>query len=416
MRGYRVIAMASPVTNPPSEQTVSPRMIVPLLMPEAHAAFAVTAPAAHLSYHHGPLLQAVEVVTVFWGPEWQQPAQSLLIPRLNQFFDFILTSALMDVLAEYGVPGHPIGHGHRSGTVSVPTPAPNPITDAQIQQQLQAWIQNHTLPQPNANTLYFVYLPPGVVSILGGERSCVKFCGYHSHSGGSIFYAVEPFITCGGCTFGHGVFDSLTKVSSHELCEAITDPALNGWFDNNGGDEIGDICNAGVATLGGFVIQTEWSNLAKACVSIPRGDHFYTTSQVEHDNAVQHLGYTDQGQACFVSATHIAGTVPFHRLRKHSTGEHFYTMNDAERDSAIQHLGFTSEGEACFVNASQVAGTTPLHRLLQPTTGQRFYTISDAERNNAVANLGYQNEGEACFVFANNPSGKLPLLRVYKTL
>src|SRR5947209_1767858 len=100
--------MASTSTHAGVPKPVSPRIIVPRLAPEEHAAFAVTAPAAHLTYHNGPLLQAVEVITLFWGPAWQQPAQSALIPRLNQFFDFILTSALIDVLAEYGVAGHPI--------------------------------------------------------------------------------------------------------------------------------------------------------------------------------------------------------------------------------------------------------------------------------------------------------------------
>ena len=240
----------------------------------------------------------------------------------------------------------------------------------------------------------------------------MKFCGYHNHAGNSIFYAVEPFVTCSGCTFGHGIFDSLTKVSSHELCEAITDPALNAWFDDNGGNEIGDICNGGVTTLGGFVIQTEWSNRANACVSIPRGDHFFTTNLAERDNAIQNLGYVSEGLACFVSGNQTAGTLPLHRLFRPATGEHFYTTSDAERNNAIQNLGFQTEGEACFVNAGAGAGTAPFHRLLQPTTSQHFYTTSDAERNNAIANLGYQSEGEACFVFAADPSPSVAFYRL----
>jgi len=47
------------------------------------------------------LLTAVQVFTIFWGSAWQQPPQSDLVQRVNQFFDFILTSALLDQLAEY---------------------------------------------------------------------------------------------------------------------------------------------------------------------------------------------------------------------------------------------------------------------------------------------------------------------------
>jgi hypothetical protein len=57
-----------------------------------------------------------------------------------------------------------------------------------------------------------------------------------------------------------------TTSSTHELCEAITDPALGTWWDPNTGDEIGDICNRQTATLGGYVVQTEWSNAQNACV------------------------------------------------------------------------------------------------------------------------------------------------------
>jgi hypothetical protein len=252
----------------------TPRNIVPLITPEQHAAFALTAPSAQLSYHGGPLLSNVQVQAIFWGTAWQQPSQVTLIQKLGNFFTFILKSSLMDFLAEYGVAGKPIGHGQFLGSITTTAPVlGSTVTDAQIQQALKGWIQSQTVVQPNANTLYFVYLPPGVTSTQGGQSSCAQYCGYHNHIvNPQVFYAVEPFLNCAGCNFGSGVFDSLTKVSSHELCEAITDPALNAWWDSSTGNEIGDICNGGVTTLGGYVIQTEWSNLANACTIMPRWD------------------------------------------------------------------------------------------------------------------------------------------------
>jgi hypothetical protein len=261
--------MASTKKPTKASPEASPRNIVPMIAPHEMAAFA-PAPAAHLSYHGGPLLSAVQVEAIFWGTAWQQAPQQPLIAQIGKFFSFILKSSLMDVLAQYGVPGKPIGHGSFLGATTVTTPVlKNTVTDKQIQTALQGWIKAKTVPQPNANTLYFVYLPPGVVVTLSGQSSCAQFCGYHSHVGSQIFYAVEPFITCAGCTFGTGIFDSLTKVSSHELCEAMTDPAGTGWFDPTTGDEIGDICNGSVTTLGGFVVQNEWSNNKNACVFTP---------------------------------------------------------------------------------------------------------------------------------------------------
>jgi hypothetical protein len=176
----------------------------------------------------------------------------------------------------------------------------------------------------------------------------------------------------------------------------VTDPALNAWFDDTG-NEIGDICNSSIVQLGGFFIQTEWSNRANACISIPRGDHFYTTSLTERDNAITKLGYSNEGITCFVSPSQTMGMKPLHRLIA-PTGGHFYTMSDTERDSAIANLGFKSEGEACFISPANMIGMTPLHRLLQPTTGEHFYTTSDAERDSAIAQLGYQSEGETGFI------------------
>lgn len=91
-------------------------------------------------------------------------------------------------------------------------------------------------------------------------------CGYHDHIGVNIYYAVIPYVTCNDCVFPGSFLNTLTEVSSHELCEAITDPTLSTWWDSNTGNEIGDICNRQRAELGGFTIQTEWSNSQSACV------------------------------------------------------------------------------------------------------------------------------------------------------
>jgi hypothetical protein len=199
-----------------------------------------------------------------------------LTTQLDSFFDFILTSSHMDMLSEYGTAATPIGHGRRISSIRMvssepgtATPTGRQITDAQIQQAIQGWIADGTAPAMTANTLYFIYLPPSVVSIMqGGDQSCNAFCGYHS-AVGNLYYAVIPYVTCSGCVFTGDFLDTLTEVSSHELVEAITDPALNAWWDPNTGNEIGDICNRQTVRLGGYIIQTEWSNSQQACVIAP---------------------------------------------------------------------------------------------------------------------------------------------------
>jgi hypothetical protein len=124
---------------------------------------------------------------------------------------------------------------------------------------------NGTFPQPSADTLYFVYLPPGVAVVQGGDRSCQAFCGYHNDINGQIFYAVMPYPGCNGCRGTLSPFDALTATSSHELCEAITDPIPGqGWYDDNNG-EIGDICAWKIKQVGSYQVQKEWSNRSNQC-------------------------------------------------------------------------------------------------------------------------------------------------------
>jgi hypothetical protein len=242
-----------------------PIRIVPLHRPEIEAAAPAAAP--HLTYRNGPLLTAVQVFTVFWGAAWEQAPNSSLSTQMNQFFDSILTSQLIDQLCEYRVPGQAIGHGSRVGTTVLTSPAPGTsVQDSAIQKLLQQEIASGTLPATNANTLYFIFLPDGVSVKQGGSASCQAFCGYHDSFGQNVYYAVMPYPGCSGCTGGLTVLDAFTSTTSHELCEAITDPIPGqGWYDDNNG-EIGDICAWKTRKLGNYTIQLEWSNKARACV------------------------------------------------------------------------------------------------------------------------------------------------------
>jgi len=226
------------------------------------------APAtAHLIYGGGPLISHVEVFTIFWGTKWgTTPSSDRLMKNINQFFTDILVSPAIDQLAEYNVPGQAIGHGSLIGTKLINANAPvGSITDSAIRAELKKWINAKTVPASSQNTLYFIYLDPGIISIMGGSRSCQNYCGYHDNVG-DVYYAVMPYPTCSGCLGGMNAFEALTGTSSHEFCEAITDPVPgSGWYDNTNG-EIGDICAWNFKKVAGYTVQLEWSNKANACV------------------------------------------------------------------------------------------------------------------------------------------------------
>ncbi len=105
-----------------------------------------------------------------------------------------------------------------------------------------------------------------------------------------------------------------------------------------------------------------------------------------HATIVQY--YVSEGIACQVFASPQAGTTPLFRLFRPASGDHLYTISATERDNAIAQHGYNDEGTACHVFLSAQAGTTPLFRLFDAASGDHFYTISAAERDNAIANLG----------------------------
>lgn len=297
------MATAAQKTAPPAaKQITTPKRIVP---PEGFPAHGVSpipgAPAPVLTNHGGTVLTNVQVVPIFWGAEWTSGSTAALPAQVDAFFDFILSSSVIDMLGEYSLPGKNIGRGSRLGSVMVNSEpgtvsgSGRLVTDAQIQTALQGWVNNHTVPAVTANTLYFVYLPPNCTcdGPAGNGASCAQFCGYHDHFGSGVYYAVIPFANCNGCVFPGNFLDTLTEVSSHELCEAITDPTLGTWWDPNTGNEIGDICNRQAVRLGNYLVQTEWSNSQTACVIGPllaaRGSHIdgYATTF----NNQQHVNF-----------------------------------------------------------------------------------------------------------------------------
>ena len=258
----------------------TPRQIVPVAEFVGRGlAAAIGAPAPSLTNHGGPVLGSVQVVPIYWGAEWATDPNSQLAIQLDGFFDFLVTSSYMDLLNEYSTARTQIQHGQRLMSARVSDSEPGAmaggvqvVTDAQIQAALQGWIADNTVPAATANTLYFVFLPPNVASVLGTKQSCQDYCGYHSHID-AVYYAVIPFADCPGCVFPGQILDTLTEVSSHEFAEAVTDPALNAWWEDPQGDEIGDLCNRQTTRIGGYLVQTEWSNAQSACViaSAPTG-------------------------------------------------------------------------------------------------------------------------------------------------
>ena len=107
------------------------------------------------------------------------------------------------------------------------------------------------------------------------------FCAYHSFTTAgthTISYTNLPYMTDAGRNCGEnavnsgaaGVNDGVSIVEGHEYSESETDPQLDAWWDNNNGEEIGDLCAwRGLGDItestGTFAMQPLWSDKANGC-------------------------------------------------------------------------------------------------------------------------------------------------------
>ena len=267
------------------------------------APLCATGSPCHMLYYGGKVIPNAKVFVVNWT--------STVAPGgdLGAFYNAVTDSTYLDWLNEYDTNITPTGTGgaatgtnqligrgayggtftitpstaNAGGTCPATTPAGTTVclTDAQVQNELNAQIAAGPLPPSDENALYMTYFPPHTFIAGAGSGSCISggFCGYHSthkDSTREFYYGVLPDHGPGsGCDTGCGsstTFNNLTSTSAHELCEAITDaevgivPATSnlglGWYDNQNG-EVGDMCSS-TSVVAGYTVQNIFSNLVAA--------------------------------------------------------------------------------------------------------------------------------------------------------
>ena len=347
--------------------------------------------------------------------------------KLNAAADTIVQGRYVAQLAEYSLPKYTIGRGRKIASVLLPTIPPS-VEDGQIGvmngdigKALQTAITNGVLPQPNANSLYFVFLPDGTTYFdpTSGGNGCGHILGYHdTFPPGSVLgitYAVTS--TCSAARLNLFPGDnrtSLTNSFSHELVEAICDP--NPEPRSAGWPEIADPCDQVMSyQYSGYWVTHYWSDAGNTCVWTPtvrpplyrmfntkNGDHFYTPFVPEMNNALDNLPYVYEGIAAYIDPAASPGTVPLFRLWQKSSGDHFYTTSAAERDNAIKQDGYVLEVSPGYVSPVPAPETTPLYRLFQASSHDHLYTTSAYERDQAIAQDHYVSEDIACYVLTQD--------------
>jgi hypothetical protein len=223
---------------------------------------------ANVTYHGGPLLQHVQVESVYYGQAWSTDANlQQQTQQLDSFLTYFTDSPYMDVLKQYNV-----GHGTFTGhdIIAQNPPGGKQMDDSQIRAALDAEIATGHLPAPTPDRLYVFFTAPGVVVTANGQNSVNDFAGYHDaftdKAGAAVYYAVVPYPTGNVTRQRLTDFQQDTVVLSHEVSEGITDPdTQTGWFDARRG-EIGDLAAGQTGLLHGYVVQAVWSQAAGKAV------------------------------------------------------------------------------------------------------------------------------------------------------
>src|SRR5258706_1973516 len=208
---------------------------------------------APLTWHGSSVISGVGVKNIFWNSSAANAAGTLgystMQSQMSAFLDQVSGSpdyTIIGANGNYSLSANTISTTIRNLATLVDTKATqSSITDSSIQSYIAGLLTAGRLGTADSNAIYAVYFPSGMSVRLGSSRSCSSFCGYHSsfsYNGQTIKYAAYPWSCSHGCSIsGKGSADMWTIVTSHEIREAVTDPA-NGGGDGTSGYEAGDKC------------------------------------------------------------------------------------------------------------------------------------------------------------------------------
>ncbi len=225
----------------------------------------------------GLVLTGVEVILCFWGSFWSKtPAPSPSSDDYKTAIEGILTGPYMGGLGQY----RGVGQGTLIySEINDGSDPKNNYTDTDVVNMLTSRLDNTSMPAPakGHNRFYAVIVPPNI------DNSLTQFAGQHqsfTYKGVTGYYA---WVDNSGSLTGH---NCVTKVFSHELVEACTNPNVDTSNDGilvNGtksdgtavkNDEIGDTCNNEFTTvdMNGIQcsVQSYWSKADNSCI-LPLG-------------------------------------------------------------------------------------------------------------------------------------------------
>lgn len=253
----------------------------------------------------GAVLTNPGIRHLYWGSYWSSAQGVLDFGAQDRAWKFISSSPeFYQPLHQYSLSGQQIGTGYwlgSAGGIGNNRSALNPrvrgrLTDSQIKTELQAEAQAKGWNTSTAESIYVIYLPPGVQAAANYGASCdattpcttgtcdsqADEClltnGYHGSAvdanGHPYRYVVVQFSPN---TDGSLDSQAANLTESREVDDAITDPdGTTGWSGTASGAraEVDDSCvghsafnDATGTPPGPYLISRVWSQVDCACIS-----------------------------------------------------------------------------------------------------------------------------------------------------
>ena len=210
-----------------------------------------------VAYHGGATAPGVPVQIIFWGNTWTAEPSATLQWQLIDAAMNLIDGPYYSALGQYGVSG-PSFRG--AVTVISPNP-PASFDDGTIGDLVWNCIDANIFPEPDhsgGRNYYCVMMPPGTSYGPGGAL------GAHSHPTDYDF--PFDFDTAWVAWVGNSDLNTMTRAFAHELAETCTDPEGDAWYVDNGGNEIGDLCNTSQGWVNGVYVEGYWAKNTGACV------------------------------------------------------------------------------------------------------------------------------------------------------
>ncbi len=325
----------------------------------------------------GHVLTQVEVILCFWGSFWSKtPPPSPSSDDYKTAIEGIVTGPYMVSLGQYrGVgPGTLI-----YSAINASTDPANGFTDADVVAMLKSQLQTSSMPAPSAghDRFYAVILPTGIFS------SIPQYAGQHqsfTYNGVTGYYA---WVENSGSLTGSAC---VTKIFSHELVEACTNPnadtSNDGILVNGVGvvdDEIGDACNNQFATVNvngvDCSVQAYWSKIDNVCIlPFPTGDNYEGLWWANPPGSESGWG---------INLAHQGDVIFLTWFTYDSTGKAWWLSMTANKTAQGSYGGklYRTNGEpffSLFTNpASATAVGTATLTFGSPTTATFAYQVSD---------------------------------------